>query len=99
MRDWQDIKPVPVEFCIRLCYEILNRSCEDYWNRQKSPAYRIKQRQDARFWLFHSDKTGLGSMVWVCEALDIDIGWVRAKIKELKFKPKNSRSLLSELKL
>ena len=88
MRDWRTIKPIPVEDCIRLCYEILMQACRDYWNRQKSPEYRIKQRQDARFWLFFSDKTGPGSMPWVCEALDIDLDWMRARIKELKFKPK-----------
>lgn len=41
-------------------------------------------KREATMWLFNSTEAGPGSLPWVCEALDLDVSYVRRKSKELQ---------------
>jgi DNA-binding XRE family transcriptional regulator len=63
--------------CRQIWAAVLQRAIDDLEDQDE------RIRDSARAW-FHADRRGIGSLHWICKALDLDPGRVRSQVERMK---------------
>lgn len=46
-----------------------------------------RRQKEASVWLFHETNVGPPSFVWICETLNLDVDYMRGRIKQSTLRP------------